>query len=154
MSEHKPYYVGVELIKSGNADNFEDAHFDDVVVKRFFRQGPAFKWLRGFKTVVLPDNRIQQRCVIRLPAGYRERKNIIELYKKPGENHHAARFRMLKEQAGRDQIFIWSPERRSGDAADSEDARLKPNGPWTPEAEREGVVEDKNTDDKDGNQKG
>lgn len=77
------------------------------LVKFGNKRAAAQRWLKGFPPVNTPNGGELKRFVLCLPAGYRERRDIIAQYKDKGYTHENARFRMLSDHAGPANTLVY-----------------------------------------------
>lgn len=100
------YYVGAQIVIHKDR---KEPH--NVVAKFLVKFGPKLekseKWLKSFPPINLPNGDESIRMVLRLPIGYRERRDVIHQYKQLGVNHVNARFRMLSDHAGPENKFVY-----------------------------------------------
>lgn len=119
-NSHKPYYVGAEVLVG--KDNLTDKTASVELTNFGHKERAATKWLESFPPMNTPDGGELKRVVLRLPLGYREKRNILSQYKKKGMTHAQARFRMLSDHAGPKNILfcVVAPKEGSGDSPNTE----------------------------------
>ena len=111
MRMSRPYFVGAEVMMHKIVDEKDgkvEWVVDDVKLEKI---GPkpqkAQRWLQSFKPNTTPDGQTIQRVVFRMPIGYRERKDVIQQFKKEGFTYERARFEMLSRHAGPDNTLVY-----------------------------------------------
>ena len=104
-SPNQPYYIGAELLIDKSKEGMDGV--DAKLVKFGGKGKQAQNWLKSFPPLNTPDGSEIKRVVLRLPIGYRERKDVIALYKKKGLTHENARFQMLSEHAGPGNTLVY-----------------------------------------------
>lgn len=113
-SPSQRYWVGAEIFIY--KDKKEPHNVDAKLTKFGAKARQAQEWLKSFAPINTPDGDELKRILLRLPFGYRERKDVLEQYKKLGLTHENARFRMLSDHAGpaNTLIYIQPTEQKEG----------------------------------------
>ncbi len=102
---NQPYYVGAELIIDKTKKVPESITAN--LLKFGSKAQAAQRWLKSFPPINTPNGNEIKRVVLRLPLGYRERKDVIEQYKAKGFNHQYARFQMLSDHSGPNNTLVY-----------------------------------------------
>lgn len=104
---NQPYYVGAEIVVDANKEKEEVNRVTAKLTKFGSKAKQAQRWLKSFPPLNTPDGGEIKRIVLRLPIGYRERKDVIAQYKERGFTHENARFQMLSDHAGPANTLVY-----------------------------------------------